>query len=213
MKDITPEVLIGLVESLAGTFEEEEFLLNELDSKVGDGECGTNLRKAFRTASDRLKAKPPEDAGSLIEQLGMHLITSAGGTIGLLFGVGIHAAGKEAGGGSGLKKAADVVRMGNAAIEAIQTRGKARTGDKTFLDALVPAVAAFSDSINNGASADKALSEAVKSARQGAEATTGMIAQRGRASYLGVRSMGHMDPGARAFALALESVRRYLINT
>lgn len=212
MKDITPATLLGLVEALADTFEKEESSVNELDSKVGDGECGTNLRKAFRTASDRLNAKNPGDAGGLIEQLGMHLITSAGGTIGLLFGVGIHAAGREVAGTSQLL-AADVVRMGDAAVEAIKIRGKAEVGDKTFLDALVPAVTAFNDSVNNGASAEEALSNAVKAAREGAEATTGMVARRGRASYLGGRSLGHIDPGARALVLALEGVEKYLTGT
>ncbi len=212
MKDITPEELIGLVEALAGTFEKEESSLNELDSKVGDGECGTNLRKVFRTAYEKLSSLSSEDIGGMIEGLGMHMITSAGGTIGLLFGVGIHAAGKEVAGVSHLK-AADVIKMGNAAIEAVKARGKAQTGDKTFLDALVPAVAAFSAGIDNGASPERSLNDAVQAAREGAEATTGMVARMGRASYLGGRSLGHMDPGARAFALALESAQRYLIDT
>lgn len=209
MKNITPAELVNLVEALARTFEEEESSLNELDSKVGDGECGTNLRKAFRTASVRLQSQLPRDVGSVIERLGMHFITSAGGTIGILFGVGIHAAGKEAAGISCLG-ATDVVKMGNAAIEAVKVRGKAQTGDKTFLDALIPAVAAFSASVDKGTSIDNALNDAVSSARKGAEATKSMVAHRGRASYLGGRSLGHIDPGARAFVLALESARKFL---
>lgn len=212
MKDITPVVLIDLVETLARTFEEKESFLNELDSKIGDGECGTNLRKAFKNASDKFQPQSPKDVSTVIEQLGMHLITSAGGTIGTLFGVGIRAAGREAAGISSLK-ATDVIKMGNAAIEAIKGRGKAQTGDKTFLDALVPAVTVFSNDINNGISPDKALKDAVKSAGKGAEATKSMVARRGRASYLGERSLGHIDPGARAFALMLESTERFLTST
>lgn len=212
MKDITPAEFCRLVEALAKTLEEEESSLNEFDSRTGDGECGTNLRKAFRTASDKLLAQSPTDVSSMIGQIGTHLITSAGGTIGLLFGVGIRAAGKEGAGTSQLN-ATDVVKMGNAAIDAIKTRGKAKTGDKTFLDALIPAVAAFSSGLNNGAPSDKALKDALQAAREGAEATKGMVAQRGRASYLGGRSLGHIDPGAKAFVLVLESAERFLTDT
>lgn len=215
MKEITPAGFLGMVEALAATFEKEEASLNELDSRVGDGECGTNLRKAFKTAHDRLQSQPPiqppKDVSEIVEQLGMNLITSAGGTIGVLFGVGIHAAGKSVAGTSRLQ-AKDVIKMGNAAIEAIKRRGKAQPGDKTFLDALVPAVTSFSDGITGGAAPDKALNDAVKAAREGAEATTGMVARMGRASYLGDRSLGHMDPGARALALALECAERHLLG-
>lgn len=212
MKDISPAELHHLVEELTEVFEKEESLLNDLDSRVGDGECGSNLRKAFKTASERLKSQPPADIGSLIEQLGMHLITSAGGTIGLLFGVGIRAAGREIKGASELK-ATDVVRMGNAAIEAITARSKAQPGDKTFLDTLIPAVAAFEKGINSGAPPDKVLRDAIRAARAGAEATRGMVAQKGRASYLGGRTLGHMDPGAMALVLALEVVEKFFTTT
>ncbi len=220
MKDITPTEFPGLIEALAATFKKEEAALNELDSRVGDGECGTNLRKAFRTASVKLQsppptqppAQPPKDVSGMVKQLGMNLITSAGGTIGVLFGVGIYAAGKAVAGTSQLQ-AADVVKMGNAAVEAIERRGKAQPGDKTFLDALAPAVTSFSDGITNGVSADKALNGAVKAAREGAEATKNMVARKGRASYLGDRSLGHVDPGAKALALALECTERHLTDT
>ncbi len=219
MKDITPVEFLDMVEALAATFEKEEASLNELDSNIGDGECGTNLRKAFKTAHDRLQSQapiqppiqPPKDVSEIVEQLGMNLITSAGGTIGMLFGVGIHAAGKSVAGTSRLQ-AKDVIKMGNAAVEAIKRRGKAQPGDKTFLDALVPAVTSFSDGITGGAAPDRALNDAVKAAREGAEATTGMVARMGRASYLGDRSRGHMDPGARALALALECAERHLLS-
>lgn len=212
MKYLIPAEFPRLAEVLAEIFEKEESFLNDLDSRVGDGECGTNLRKAFRTASDRLKSQPPVDIGSLIEQLGTHLITSAGGTIGLLFGVGIRAAGKEVKGTQQLK-ATDAIRMGNAAIESIKARGKAQPGDKTFLDALIPAVAAFEKGVNGGAPPDKALKDMIRAARGGAEATRGMVAQRGRASYLGGRTLGHMDPGAMALVLALEGIERFFTAT
>ncbi len=211
MKEITPTEFLGLVEALAKTFEEEESSLNELDSRIGDGECGTNLRKAFRNVSGKLLSMPSAEVNTLIEQLGAHLIASAGGTIGLLFGVGIRAAGKAVAGASPLK-AEDIVKMGNAAIEAVKTRGRSQTGDKTFLDAMVPAVTAFSNGINNGKPSSKALQDAVRAAREGAETTRNMVARRGRASYLGRRSLGYIDPGASAFVLALESVERYLVG-
>ena len=148
-------------------------------------------------------ASPPS-AAALFKQVGMTLVSTVGGASGPLFGTLFLRIGTAAGEATELdgKGFASALRAGLAGVVA---RGKAEAGDKTMYDALAPAVDALDEALASGASLDVALAAAVLAAEQGRDATTPMLARKGRASYLGERSVGHQDPGATSIALLVRA--------
>ena len=190
----------------AQIFTEKAAELNELDRAVGDGDHGTNMSRGLESAlTIPLDAHtPPTDS---LKQVGIALVSTVGGASGPLFGTFFLRVGQNWETPSTTAGIAHAVRAG---LEGVMLRGKAVEGDKTMVDALAAAVASLEDSSAKGLPLAEALRLGAAAAHEGAEATRTMVARRGRASYLGERSVGHLDPGAVSSALILDSAARHI---
>lgn len=190
----------------AAAIEAERARLTELDAAIGDGDHGTNLDRGFAGVMRVLSTTDPRTPGTVLSLTGTTLISKVGGASGPLYGTAFRRAGSALGDAPridlpGLAAALD------AALAAIRKLGAARDGDKTMVDALAPAVAAINEAVAGGAPLPQALGAMVAAAQAGAEATIPMQASKGRASYLGPRSVGHLDPGAASMVLILTALR------
>lgn len=174
--------------------------LTELDSAIGDADHGANLRRGFTAASAAVEKAPPGSPGGVLALIGRTLISTVGGASGPLYGTLLRTAGKQL----GEEEAATPEQLCaalRAGTEGVARLGGAAAGDKTMLDALYPAVDALSLALDSGAGLAAALTAGRIAAEEGAGATIPMRARKGRASYLGERSVGHQDPGATSSAL------------
>jgi phosphoenolpyruvate---glycerone phosphotransferase subunit DhaL len=186
-----------LIETVAASVIEHAGELTDLDQAIGDGDHGLNMKRGFEavlSGIDGLAARPLPEA---LQAIGRELVMKVGGASGPLYGTLFMAFGKEL---SAAPSAADVARAFGAAIEAVKARGKSEVGQKTLLDVLAPVQAELA---GGGAALPERLR---RRAFDAAAATTAMKALRGRASFLGERSIGHMDPGARSSCLMVAAV-------
>jgi phosphoenolpyruvate---glycerone phosphotransferase subunit DhaL len=190
----------------ARTVEEQRDHLTQLDAAIGDADHGVNLARGFTAVLSALEAATPATPGAVLTLTGATLISKVGGASGPLYGVAFRRAGKALGDAPDVDLPALAGAL-EAALAGVQQLGAAREGDKTMVDALAPATGAFSKAISEGASAAGALSALAEAAQAGAAATISMQALKGRASYLGPRSVGHEDPGAASTALILGALR------
>ena len=191
------------VEKIAKTLKENREHLTELDAAIGDGDHGINMDRGFDAVVEKLAEIPDADTGAMFKAVGMALVSKVGGASGPLYGTAFMRLGGVLAGKTELTQD-DVLAGLKAAQEGIQTRGKAVEGEKTMLDALIPAIGAFEEGQAAGLD-DKAIWKAViKAAEEGIEFTKTIIATKGRASYLGERSLGHQDPGATSMTLMLK---------
>lgn len=190
------------VRAFAAAVAEQKSELTALDSAIGDGDHGINLDRGMRAVIDKLDAAEPGDLGGLLRTVGMTLISKVGGASGPLYGTFFLEGGKSLGDAVEASDA-DLVAAVTAAVAGVQARGKAEPGDKTMLDALVPARDTLREAVESGAGLDDALTRAAEAAESGRDATEPLVARKGRASYLGDRSAGHVDPGATSSALLL----------
>ncbi|MFC9969319.1 dihydroxyacetone kinase subunit DhaL [Spirillospora sp. NPDC127200] len=177
--------------------------LTALDAAIGDGDHGHNLERGFAAAVAAL----PEDAppGKVLVAAGRAIISKTGGASGPLYGTALRRAGKALGDAAEV----DATALGaalRAALEGVQELGNASKDDKTMVDALAPAVAAYESTLTDSGDLAACTRAAADAARAGAEATIPLQARKGRASYLGERSIGHMDPGAASTTLILEAL-------
>jgi phosphoenolpyruvate---glycerone phosphotransferase subunit DhaL len=179
--------------------------LTALDAAIGDADHGANLDRGFAAVVDVLSAQEQADAGALLKVVGMRLISTVGGASGPLYGTAFRRAGKALEGYTDLS-AADLLRALRAFVDGVMMMGKAEPGDKTMVDALMPAVLALEHALEMGQPLNAALRSAAAAAQAGAAATIPLVARRGRASYLGERSVGHQDPGATSAALILQAL-------
>lgn len=184
----------------AAAVDREADRLTELDSPIGDADHGSNMRRGFGAAYAAVEQDPPQTPGGVLVLVGGQLISTVGGAAGPLYGTLLRKAGKALGDGTSVtpEEFRDALRAG---VEAVGKLGGAVPGDKTMLDALVPAVEALSFALDAGAGLADGLAAARIAADEGAEATVPLQARKGRASYLGPRSIGHQDPGATSAAL------------
>ena len=194
------------ITTAAGVIEEQRDHLTQLDAAIGDADHGINLARGFSAVVTALETAAPATPGAVLTLTGSTLISKVGGASGPLYGTAFRGAGKALG------DTADVDLPGlaaalEAALPGVQRLGAAREGDKTMVDALAPATGAFSKAIAEGASDADALTALAEAAQAGAAATISMQALKGRASYLGPRSVGHEDPGAASTALILGALR------
>ena len=194
------------ITTAAGVIEEQRDHLTQLDAAIGDADHGINLARGFTAVLSALETAAPATPGAVLTLTGSTLISKVGGASGPLYGTAFRGAGKALG------DTADVDLPGlaaalEAALAGVQRLGAAREGDKTMVDALAPATGAFSKAIAEGASDADALTALAEAAQAGAVATISMQALKGRASYLGPRSVGHEDPGAASTALILGALR------
>jgi dihydroxyacetone kinase-like protein len=178
--------------------------LVKLDTAIGDGDHGTNMDRGMRKAVEKLDSLEGDDIGAILKAVGMALVSSVGGAAGPLYGtlflqMGTASAGREELDLAGWADALD------AGTKGVQSRGKAQPEDKTMIDALLPAVAALREAEQEGAALDDALRRSADAAGEGMRATIPLEARKGRASYLGPRSVGHQDPGATSTHLLLSA--------
>lgn len=187
--------------------EREADRLTELDSPIGDADHGSNLRRGFIAARTAVEKEPPGTPGGVLVMVGRQLISTVGGASGPLYGTLLRRIGKALGEEATVSPAqlADALR---AAIDAVAELGGAAPGDKTMLDALTPAADALASALASGAGTAAGLAAAAAAADEGALATIPLQARKGRASYLGERSIGHQDPGATSSALLLGALAR-----
>ncbi len=182
----------------------EAAYLTDLDAAIGDADHGANLKRGFTSATDALAAEPPATPGALLTAVGVHLTNTVGGASGPLYGTVLRRMGKILGDEPVVEPEA-LGRALAAAVASVRRLGDAAPGDKTMVDALQPAADAYAEALARGG-VTAALDAAARAARAGAEATIPMRARRGRASYLGDRSIGHQDPGATSSALLVTAL-------
>jgi phosphoenolpyruvate---glycerone phosphotransferase subunit DhaL len=200
------DVFRAWITAIAAVVEEQRDHLTQLDAAIGDADHGTNLSRGFTAVVAALAADPPATPGGVLTLTGRTLISKVGGASGPLYGTAFRRAGKSLGDAPDVDLAALAAAL-EAALAGIQQLGAAKEGDKTMVDVLAPATSAFSKAVAEGQPAADALAALVAAAQAGAEATVSMQALKGRASYLGPRSVGHEDPGAASSALILGALR------
>ena len=186
----------ALVYAVAAVIDSHAEELTSLDQAIGDGDHGLNMKRGFEAVAADAAALSTKSWPEFLKSVGTTLVMKVGGASGPLYGTLFMAMGKEL---PEEPARADVVRAFRAAIRAVQTRGKAERGHKTMLDVLIP----VAEALEGGT---PGASDVARTAHEAAEATKPIKAVRGRASFLGDRSIGHMDPGARSSALLIETV-------
>lgn len=187
---------------------ENKDFLTDLDREIGDADHGANMARGFEAVIEKLP-QDSDDIGAALKKTGMTLLSTVGGASGPLYGTAYMDAGKAMAGKTTVDKE-DMRAIMEAAIAGIKKRGKAERGEKTMLDAIIPAYETYCEKIAAGEDMISALDAACKAAREGIEYTKNIKATKGRASYLGDRSIGHQDPGATSITLTLETVTEFL---
>ena len=195
--------MAAIVEGMAKKIEAEKEYSTELDNEIGDGDHGINLARGFEAVEKKLPSLAGGDIGALLKGVGMQLVSTVGGASGPLYGTAFMKAGMACKGLTEIDGPAFVKAM-EAAVDGIKMRGKATEGEKTMLDALCPALKVMQDDVAAGKSLKEALQDAAQAAEKGVEYTKTIIATKGRASYLGERSLGHQDPGATSSLYLLQ---------
>ena len=204
---ITRDATLDWMNRFAGAMAEHREELVKLDTAIGDGDHGTNMNRGMTKAMEKLAAAEQPDPGAVLKTVAMALVSSVGGAAGPLYGTLFLQMGSALAGQSevDLPAYAAAWRKG---LEGVQARGKAEAGDKTMVDALIPAIGALetSSDLSSG------LRAAEQAAEEGMNATTPMIARKGRASYLGERSKDHQDPGATSTYYLFKSATEALAD-
>jgi dihydroxyacetone kinase-like protein len=197
------KTVYSYIKAMRDIIVENKDFLTQLDAEIGDADHGTNMARGFNAVVEKI-SEEDLDLKDVLKKAGMGLISSVGGASGPLYG-------------TMFLKAANVAvddtmdpnvlcQMFKAALDGVKERGKATKGEKTIIDAMEPAYEAFVEVVDSGGSVQQALEKALEAAKEGVEYTKTIIATKGRASYLGERSIGHQDPGATSFTLLLESI-------
>ena len=194
---VTTQDVLRWLDVLQKVFNENRQQLTDLDSAVGDGDFGISLDRGFTAVQAELSTSPPTDLRAVFQTVAMILIKTMGGSSGPLLGTFFLRAAATCAGKSELAPA-DVVALFEAGVEGLQQRGKAALGDKTMMDAWLPAVDAMRSASESGSGLAEILQRSAAAAEAGMRATITMQARKGRGSYLGERSVGHQDPGATA---------------
>ena len=193
--NITSEHVIRFIEGVATRIKEHRDELVQLDSAIGDADHGINLDRGFTAVLAKLPTVADKDIGTILKTVGMTLVSTVGGASGPLYGTAFMRAGMALVDREELGPA-EVVAALEAAMEGIIARGKAQRGEKTMLDAIGPGIDVLKQAQTSGEDFIPAMRRAVAAVEQGMKDTIPMLATKGRASYLGERSIGHQDPGA-----------------
>jgi dihydroxyacetone kinase-like protein len=202
---ITTEDTVRWLRQLALVLRENRDFLTQLDSPIGDADHGINMDRGFQAVIEKLPTVAGMDIGSILKAVGTTLVSTVGGASGPLYGTAFLRAGIATAGKHELYEA-DIVGMLEAALEGIKARGKAQPGEKTMVDALTPALAAAKEAEAQHVGLSQLLRRASDAAEKGMKATIPLLATKGRASYLGERSIGHQDPGATSSWLILKTL-------
>ena len=199
------QTIINWLQKFTDTIAQNKDYLTELDAAIGDADHGINMERGFKKAIEKLPTVEDKDIGTILKTVSMTLISSVGGASGPLYGTFFLRASTAVAGKQELD-AENILELLKTGLEGIIARGKTQLGDKTMVDSLHPAVMAFQQAINDGVDITNAVEKAVAAAEQGMKETIPMIAKKGRASFLGERSVGHQDPGATSVYLMLKSL-------
>jgi len=205
MSTVTKEQVVRWLEATAAVLEANKGYLTDLDSAIGDADHGTNMDRGFKKVMEKLPTVADKDIGNILKTVGMTLISSVGGASGPLYGTFYMRGGMAADAKEELDNE-DLVNVLQGAVDGIIQRGRAQPGDKTMVDALLPALEALKAAVAEGQGVADALAAAVAAAKQGMKDTIPLQARKGRASYLGERSIGHQDPGATSSYLILNAL-------
>ncbi|MFZ0546659.1 MAG: dihydroxyacetone kinase subunit DhaL [Candidatus Promineifilaceae bacterium] len=197
--------IVQWLESLADVFAENRTYLTELDSAIGDADHGINMDRGFKKVVERLPPVVNKDIGNILKTTGMTLMSTVGGASGPLYGTFFMRSGTAVADKEELDNN-DLVNLFEAGVEGLVKRGRAVLGDKTMVDAWLPTIAAMKEAVAAGKNTDEVLKAAVDAAEQGVQDTIPLQARKGRASYLGERSIGHQDPGATSSWLMLKTL-------
>lgn len=202
---LTLKEVLYIFEKIENKISYNKQFLTDLDAAIGDGDHGINLSKGFKVALEKVKSSEFNDWGEVFKTVGMAIVSNVGGASGPLYGTAFM---KSSMLGKGkteitLEDYRDILK---ASIDGIKMRGKGDKGDKTMLDALIPAYEEVCYGVENNLSVLNTLKNSVDAARNGVEYTKLIAARKGRASYLGDRSIGHQDPGATSSLMILEVV-------
>jgi phosphoenolpyruvate---glycerone phosphotransferase subunit DhaL len=198
-----------VVRVIADTVLENEQYFSELDGVVGDGDFGYSIARGFEKVLEGWDSMDHNVPGNFLKQVATAIVGAVGGVSGTIWGTAFLRAGMSLGAKTEAEiTRPDIIAMFRSAIEGMKKRGKSDLGDKTLLDALIPAVDTLEKAFEEGKETTVALDEAAVVARERAEATRPMIAKRGRAAYTGERSIGTLDAGAVAMAVLFEAVAK-----
>jgi dihydroxyacetone kinase-like protein len=197
---------------VAGSLEAERDFLTQLDAAIGDADHGINMHRGFTAVMRRVDGLDPATPATLLKTAGRTFVSTVGGAAGPLYGTAFLQAGDALGGDEASFGPRRLLEALRAALEGVQRIGAASEGDKTMVDALAPALGAYELELRTGGSLETAVRAASQAASDGARATVPMQARKGRASYLGPRSVGHQDPGATSTALMFAALERAVLT-
>jgi len=207
--DLTTEQVLAWIQRIAELMRQNRDYLTQLDAAIGDADHGANMDRGFQVAVQKLGNEPSNDIGAIFRTVGMALLSSVGGAAGPLYGTFFLELGKQLAGRTTVS-AQEWATALRTAVATVAARGQAQVGDKTMIDALAPAVEELERALAEGVSLAAAMQRAAAAAAEGMRATIPLQARRGRASYLGERSVGHQDPGATSSALLLTAAAEIL---
>jgi phosphoenolpyruvate---glycerone phosphotransferase subunit DhaL len=211
MLQVNKEELVNLILQMAEDIFTAKDQLTELDAAIGDGDLGVTMTLGFRAIQLELKNVDGLDLNGILSKCGTAFADNAASTFGALMSTMFLRSARSIRGKDAIGTA-EAAGMLAASVEGVQQRGKAEAGDKTVLDAMIPASKALQDAADNGSNLPDGMRLALQAAQQGAENTIGMKSKAGRSGWLGDRTIGVKDPGAAAFVLLLDSICRYLTN-
>ncbi|HEI8866998.1 dihydroxyacetone kinase subunit DhaL [Serratia sp. AKBS12] len=202
---LTKQQVVDWLMRCGEVFTRERDFLTQLDTDIGDADHGLNMNRGFNKVVEKLPSVADKDIGFILKNTGMTLLSSVGGASGPLFGTFFIRAAQAANAKQSLDLA-ELQQMMQEGVEGVVMRGKAEPGDKTMCDAWWPVVESLRQSAQRQLSVAQALQRAAECAQQAVEATIAMQARKGRASYLGERSIGHQDPGATSVMLMMKTL-------
>ncbi len=202
---LTKQQIVDWLRRCGEVFQQQRDFLTDLDTEIGDGDHGLNMQRGFSKVIEKLPAFADKDIGFILKNTGMVLLASVGGASGPLFGSFFIRAAQSTAALENLELP-ELYRMLKDGVDGVAARGKAEPGDKTMCDVWWPVVGALKQAQDEGDSLAAALDRAVAQARLGVAQTIGMRARKGRASYLGERSIGHQDPGATSAMLMVQAL-------
>ncbi|MCL2190998.1 MAG: dihydroxyacetone kinase subunit DhaL [Treponema sp.] len=208
---VSTDKMRSIIRDIATVMEEQKLYLSDLDQAIGDGDHGFNMARGFGAVLQKLKETPGTDMGDLLKTVAMALISNVGGAAGPLYGSMFLKASTAAKGLTEIDLHG-FVPLFKEGVLAIQSRGNAEPGDKTMIDVLLPAAESLERDCAAGLSARNAFANAERVAADCLEKTKDIVAKKGRASYLGERSIGHVDPGAASSYLMIRTICNSLLK-
>ncbi|HEY9575806.1 MAG TPA: dihydroxyacetone kinase subunit DhaL [Lachnospiraceae bacterium] len=198
-------MLLEIIEKIADEIIKNKEYLTELDRVIGDGDHGVNLARGFEEIKAQLPTYTSLTYSDIFQKMGMALLTKVGGASGAIYGTAFMSAGMHCKGKTELEKE-DIVDILKAMIDGVQKRGKAILGEKTLLDTVIPVYEFLKESLEKGEDIFSRLKEIQNIAEKGMESTKNIVATKGRASYVGERSLGHIDPGAASSYMMIKVI-------